>query len=120
MATLLIGPTNRGAYPNNDEYNYARINAAQTAVLVAAGAGKVHSITVGVVGTLLRLFDVASGGTADDTTEMARFDVSVLTSQPMILDVVFTQGLTAILTGAGDVTVYFAGAKVASTRTFGA
>jgi hypothetical protein len=120
-ASLLIGPKDYLPHVAHDEYQYANIIEAQTAVLVAAGSGVVHSVTIGVVAAgLLKLYDVASGGTTDATTEIATLSVAALTSGPFILDVAFSKGLTGVLTGAtAQVTVYFWGAPLQSSRTFG-
>ena len=120
-ASLLIGPKDRLPHIAHGEYQYANIKEAQTAVLVAAGSGVVHSITVGVVAAaLLTLHDVAAGGAVDVTTEIATISVAALTSQPFILDVAFSKGLAAVMgTGTAQATVYFWGAPVQSSRTFG-
>lgn len=120
MASLNIGPVN--FLPNQalHEYQYAYVNLAQTAVIVAAGAGVVHSVVIGVAGTLLKLYDTPSGGTADGTTQIATIDASApTTNDPALLDVAFSKGLTAILTGAGELTISFRGAATVSARTFG-
>ena len=120
MATLLIGPTGQNPHYAMGENQYARLTGAQTAVLVAHGAGNVHTVVVGVAGTLLKLYDVATGGTTDDTTEIATVDISQATRETLTLDVAFSKGLTAIVTGASaDLTVSFRQAQTVSPRTFG-
>jgi hypothetical protein len=120
-ASLLIGPKDRLPHVAHGEYQYASIKEAQTAVLVAAGSGVVHSVTIGVVGAgTLILYDLAAGVTPSaSTNEIATLSVAALTSGPFILDVAFSKGLTAVLDVAAHVTVYFWGAPVQSSRTFG-
>lgn len=120
MASLHIGPTDRTLYPANNEYQYAEIELAQTAVLVAAGGGRLHSVEIGVVGTLAQFYDTPAGGTADATTRIATVPLDALTNQPFILDVAFGKGLTVIVTGTAVLTVAFTGAPTVSPRTFGA
>ncbi len=120
MASLLIGPT--GRYPDyaRGENQYARINGAQTAVLVSAGGGMVHTVTVGVAGTLAKFYDVKAGGTLDDTTEFATVDLSVVApGATVILDEDFSQGCTVVVTGGADITVSFRGSQTVNPRTFG-
>ena len=119
--SLLIGPKNALPHYAHGQHNYAQLIDAQTGVVVARGAGVVHSVTVGVVGTLLKLYDVATGGTTDATTQIANVSLAALTSQPTILNVMFTQGLTAIVTGANaELTIAFDGATgLTNSRTFG-
>jgi len=121
MASLVIGPT--GRYPDiaRGENQYARILGAQTAVLVSKGGGLVHTVAVGVAGTLLKFYDVAAGGTADDTTEIATVVLANADRETVILDVDFSQGLTAVVTGdaSTDLVVSFRGAQTVSPRTFG-
>lgn len=121
MASLHIGPTDRNPHVARNEYQYAFIKLAQTAVLVAAGGGTLHTITIGVVGTLAKFFDTPSGGTADDTTEIATVDISAVQNEPIIIDIAFAKGLTCVVTGAAaEITVSFLGAPTVSPRTFGA
>jgi len=120
MATLLIGPTDRNPDYARSEHQYARINGAQTAVLVANGGGMIHGITVGVAGTLLKFYDVATGGTTDDTTEIMTLATGSITAGSFVnLDVAFSKGLTVVATGAGDATVYFRGGLIKSGRFYG-
>jgi len=119
MASLHIGPVDLMPNQALGEYQYAYINLAQTAVIVTAGAGVLHAVLVGVAGTLLKLYDVASGGTTDATTQIATIDASApTTAGPFLLDVAFGKGLTAILTGAGEVTLAFRGTATLSPRTY--
>lgn len=121
MASLTIGPT--GFLPNQalNEYQYAYIFQAQTAVVVAAGAGVLHSVIVGVNGTLLKLYDTPSGGTADATTQIATIDLSAAATLPaFLLDIAFSKGLTAVVTGANaELTLSFRGTATTNPRTFG-
>lgn len=117
MATLLIGPTGRNPDRHRGEHQYARINLAQTAVLVSAGGGQVVGLTVGVVGTLAKFYDVAAGGTLDDTTQIATYSLAAL-GDIDATEFAFSQGLTVVVTGAADITVYFDGANTVSPRTF--
>lgn len=118
MASLVIGPTNRNPDYFNGEYQYADIIDAQTAVLVSAGGGVVHTVEIGVVGTLAVFYDTPSGGTTDATTQIAKVSLAALSSQPIILDVAFSKGLTVVVTGAStELTVSFRGAQTVSSRT---
>lgn len=118
MASLLIGPKGRNPDRARQEHQYARINGAQTAVLVAHGGGQVVGLTVGVVGTLAKFYDVATGGTTDDTTQIATYSLAAL-GDIDAPEFAFSQGLTVIVTGAADLTVYFDGAQTVSPRQFG-
>jgi hypothetical protein len=119
MASLLIGPTERNADRGLQENQYARINLAQTAVLVSAGSGSIHAVTVGVAGTLAKFYDTPEGGTTDDTTQMLTVDLSVPDVKHGI-DIGFSRGCTVIVTGGADITVSFIAAQTtAATRTFG-
>lgn len=122
MASLTIGPVNQMPNEALGEYQYAYIFQAQTAVIVAAGAGVLHSVLCGVAGTLLKLYDTVSGGTADATTQIATIDLaSASANGGWVLDVAFSKGLTAIVTGANaEVTLAFRGTATTSARTFGA
>lgn len=117
---MLIGPT--GRYPDyaRGENNYARMLGADTYVLVAKGGGLIHTVVCGVAGTLVKFYDTPSGGTTDDTTEIATLDIGAAGLETAILDIDFSQGLTAVVTGASaDVIVTFRGAQTVSPRTFG-
>jgi len=120
MATPLFGPTDRNPDYARNEHQYVRISGAQTVVVVASGGGMVHGVTVGVAGTLLKLYDVATGGTTDDTTEIATLVLTTIDAGAFVqLDVAFSKGLTAIVTGAADLTVYFRGVLIKSGRFYG-
>lgn len=118
--SLVIGPTGHNPSVARDEYQYAAIKDAQTAVLVAAGAGLLRSVMVGAAGTRAKFYDVASGGTADATTEIANVPTATA-GQVTKLDIAFSKGLTCVTTGTGtEITVTFRGAATLSPRTFGA
>lgn len=120
MASLLIGPKGRNPDRANGEFQYADIIDAQTAVLVSKGGGVIHTVEIGVVGTLAIFYDVKEGGTTDATTQIAKVSLAALTSQPIILDVAFSQGLTVVVTGSStELTVSFLGAQTVSPRQFG-
>lgn len=120
MASLVIGPTGQNPHYAMGENQYARILNAQTAVLVAHGSGNLHTVVVGVAGTLAKFYDTPTGGTADDTTEIATVDISQATRETLTLDVAFSKGLTVVVTGASaDLTVSFRQAQTVSPRTFG-
>lgn len=121
MASLVIGPTGRNPDYAHGENQYAEIIGAQTAVLVSAGGGFLHTVTVGVTGTLITFYDVKAGGTTDATTQIAVLTLTDVTRETATLDVAFSQGLTAIVTGGATtaVNVSFRGAQTVSPRTFG-
>lgn len=85
------------------------------------GGGMVHTVLVGVGGTLAKFYDVKAGGTTDNTTEIFTVDISAPTTAPYTLpDIAFSQGLTVIVTGSSaDIMVSFRGALTVSPRTFG-
>lgn len=120
MASLNIGPTGRNPDRARGEHQYAHIIGDQTAVLVGGGGGQLHSILTGVVGTLAKFYDTASGGTTDATTQLCTVSLGALTSGPYILDVAFSKGLTCIVTGGAstEVTISFDGAQTVSPLTF--
>jgi hypothetical protein len=121
MTTLLLGPL--GRYPDyaRGENQYARINGAQTAVLVSKGGGMIHTVTVGVAGTLAKFYDVKEGGVLDDTTEFATVDLGAPVSpgDTVIIDEDFSAGCTVVVTGGADITVSFRGSQTVNPRTFG-
>lgn len=80
---------------------------AQTVVLAARGQGHVHGVIVGVVGTLLKLYDTPAGGITDYTTQIATVDISVAVGWDVHLESAFGRGCTAIITGgaATEVTI---------------
>jgi len=119
MPSFIIGPTDRNPDFARNEHQYARINGTQTAVLVANGGGMIHGITVGVAGTTLKFYDVATGGLTDDTTEIMTLATASITAGSFVnLDVAFSKGLTVVAVG-GDATVYFRGALIKSGRFYG-
>lgn len=118
MASSHIGPTGQIPHQAIGEYQYAYLNGADTFVLVAAGQGMVHTVVVGVAGTLCKLYDTPSGGTADATTQIATLDTSVATARDWLLDVAFSKGLTVITTGgSGEITVSFRGTATTNPKT---
>lgn len=119
--TLLIGPTGRNPDYARGEAQYARMVGADSYVIVSAGGGMIHTVNVGVAGVLAKFYDVKSGGTTDNTTEILTVDISAPTTAPFTLpDVAFSQGLTVIVTGgSADIMVSFRGALTVSPRTFG-
>jgi hypothetical protein len=118
--TSKYGPIDYNPHYARNEFQFARLLGAGTEVMVANGAGSLGSVVVGVAGTLAKFYDVASGGTTDDTTEIVVVDTSV-TGYRAELNIAFSKGLTVITTGASsDLTVAFRGRPTTSTRTFGA
>lgn len=121
MASLVIGPVDR--YPDyaRGENQYARILGAQTAVLVAHGGGMVHTLTCGVSGTLAKFYDTPTGGTTDDTNEIATVTLTNADRETVLLDVDFGRGLTVVVTGDAntDITISFRSASIVSERHFG-
>lgn len=123
MASLLIGPTGRNPYYALGEHQYAHAIGAQTAVLVAHGNGFVHTVTVGVVGTLAKFYDTPAGGTADATTLVATLNISTTppTLETGTLDMAFSKGITVVITGdaATELNISFDGAQTLNPRQFG-
>lgn len=121
ITSTLFGPKDYNPHFGRGEFQYARIVGDGTVVVVASGAGSIHSIMVGVAGTLAKFYDTASGGTTDDTTEIITVNTSAPTTAPYTLpDVAFSKGLTVITTGgSGDITISFRGRPDVSSRTFG-
>lgn len=115
---MLIGPTGRNPERALGEFQYAKLDGAATYVIVDKGGGTLHTVSIGVTGTLAIFYDTPSGGTTDDTTEIATVSLAALSSQPIILDVDFSQGLTCVVTGAAELTVSFNGAETTNPRTF--
>lgn len=114
-----IGPADLTPDQALGEFQYAYLSGAATYALVT-GAGVVHTVLVGVVGTLLKLYDVAAGGTTDATTQIATIDLSSATANGgFLLDVAFSKGLTAIVTGSAELMISFRGTTTSSARTFG-
>jgi len=107
MATLLIGPKGRNPDRARGEHQYAKINEAQTAVLVGAGGGQVVGVVVGVAGTLAKFYDVAAGGVTDDTTEIMTLSLATVGDYDAPA-FAFSAGLTVVVTGsAAELTVFF-------------
>lgn len=119
MASLVFGPQDRFPDVARGEWQWARISLAQTAVLVPHGGGMVHTVVCGVAGTLAKFYDVAEGGTLDDTTEIVTVDISTATRETNTLDLAFSRGLTVVVTGAADMTVTFLGRQTVSRLHFG-
>lgn len=114
---MLIGPKGRTPDASIFEHQWVKLDGAATYV-VADGGGFLHTVEVGVVGTLAIFYDTRSGGTTDDTTEIATVSLAALTSQPIILDISFSQGLTVIVTGAAELTLTGRFAQTLNPRTF--
>lgn len=115
--TATYGPTDRHPDFARNEYQYGRLESEGTEVIVPNGGGRVHTVAVGVAGTLLILHDVESGGATSDATEIAT--VSLAAAGNVTLDVAFSKGLTAIVTGAAsDITISFGTRHMLSPRTF--
>jgi hypothetical protein len=115
-----IGPADLTPNQALGEFQYAYLSGAATYALVT-GSGTVHTVVVGVAGTLLKLYDVAAGGTTDSTTQIATIDLAgPATGGGMyVLDVAFSKGLTAIVTGSSaELMLSFRGTTTTSARTF--
>ncbi len=104
----------------DNEYQYLRLVGDGTSVLIPAGAGLLHSVWVGVAGTLATFFDTPSGGTADSTTACLNVATSV-TGLRFKGPIKVSKGLTVTTTGASsDLTIVFYGRTTAqNARTFG-
>lgn len=115
-----FGPDDGLPIVGQNEWQYLRIVGDGTQVVIAAGAGLLHSVWVGVAGTLATFYDTPSGGTADNTTACLNVATSV-TGLRFKGPLKVSKGLTVVTTGAnGDLTILFQGrATVASSRTFG-
>ena len=120
ITVALFGPTKHLPIVGHKEFQTLHLVGDGTQVVVPAGAGVLHALHVGVVGTLAIFYDVAAGGTVDTTTEILRVATTAIGRQ-FEGDITFTQGLTVVTTGAGDLTIEFWGrATVANPRVFGA
>jgi len=115
--TVNYGPNGRNANYAQGEFNFCKITGPGTEVMAARGSGLVHAVVVGVAGTLLKLYDVASGGTLNDAACIAVIDLSAPTTDPApILDAAFNDGLTAVVTGAATVELTITGVWGRTTR----
>lgn len=118
--TLNIGPVGRNPDRARGEHQYAFMKGADTYVLVSKGGGQLHTLIVGVAGSLAKFYDTPSDGTTDETTQIATVSLAAVTATPLILDVAFSKGLTCVVTGASaELTVSFDGAQTTSPRQFG-
>jgi len=119
--SCVVGPKGRNPEATLGEYQYAHIIDAGTTAIVDKGGGQLHTVNIGVVGTLAMFYDVAAGGTTDATTEIACVSIASLANQTIAIDIAFSKGLTVITSGAAtlDITVSFRGAETTSPRTFG-
>jgi len=119
ITVALFGPTKHLPHLAMKEFQTLRLVGDGTQVIVAAGAGILHAVHVGIVGTLAIFYDVASGGTVDDTTACAKIATTAIGRQ-FEGDIAFSQGLTVVTTGASDLTIEFWGrGTVANPRQFG-
>lgn len=100
MASLTLGPAGRNPDYGRGENNYAHIIGAQTAVL-ARGHGHLHSVRVGVVGTLAKFYDIAPGGTPGAGNQIATVSLAAVSTNGEIGlgDVAFELGCTVVVTG---------------------
>ena len=117
MASLTIGPVDRTPDHATNEFQYAFIKLAQTAVLVSAGNGKLHTVQVGVAGTTAKFFDIVEGDTPADANQIATVDLAQLETH--VFDIGFSKGLTVVVTGAAELTVSFRGTQMVAALTFG-
>jgi len=76
-----IGPQDLSPNQALGEFQYAYLSGAATYALVT-GSGTVHTVVVGVNGTLLKLYDTPAGGTTDATTQIATIDLSAVATTP--------------------------------------
>lgn len=120
ITTENFGPDDGLPIVGQNEWQYLRIIGDGTEVIIPAGAGLLHSVWVGVAGTLATFYDTPSGGTADGTTACLNVATSV-TGLRFKGPLKVSKGLTVITTGTnGDLTILFNGRPVvASARTFG-
>lgn len=114
------GPDDGLPIEGQNEWQYLRLVGDGTEVIIPAGAGLLHSVWVGVAGTLATFFDTPSGGTADGTTACLNVATSV-TGLRFKGPIKVSKGLTVTTTGASsDLTIVFYGRPVvASARQFG-
>lgn len=98
------GPDNRTPDYAQGEFDYAFLKGAAT-YDVDRGAGSLHACIVGVVGTLVKFYDIAPGGTPSDANQIATVSLAALSTGPILFDAGFALGLTAVVTGAAELTV---------------
>jgi hypothetical protein len=115
-----FGPDDGLPLPGMNEYQYLRLVGDGTSVLIPAGAGLLHSVWVGVAGTLATFYDTPSGGTADGTTACLNVATSV-TGLRFKGPIKVSKGLTVVTTGSnGDLCIVFYGRPtVQAAPTFG-
>ena len=117
MASLTFTPVDRNPDFGRGECQTAFIVNDQTAVIAARGAGHVKSVVVGVAGTLLKLYDTPSGGTADATTQIATISLASANIGHRTLNAAFSKGLTAIVTGTNaEVSIHGQFGKTRASR----
>jgi hypothetical protein len=119
MASLTIGPVGRNPDRARGEHQYAFIVGEQTASLVDAGGGELHTVVVGVAGTLAKFYDAAEGASLSADNQIATVSLAAVTSGPLNIGVAFSRGLQCVVTGASaELTVAFDGAQTVSPLTF--
>lgn len=109
ITTENFGPDDGLPNVGQNEWQYLRIVGDGTEVIIPAGAGLLHSVWVGVAGTLATFYDTPSGGTADGTTACVNVATSV-TGLRFKGPIKVSKGLTVVTTGASsDLTIVFFG-----------
>lgn len=119
ITTANFGPDNDLPTVGQNEWQYLRLVGDGTQVMFT-GEGLLHSVWVGVAGTLATFYDTPSGGTADGTTACLNVATSV-TGLRFKGPIKVSKGLTVVTTGgSSDLTLVFYGRPVvASGRQFG-
>lgn len=88
---------------------------------VQYGAGTLMSITVGVAGTLLTLYDAVEGDSLNDDNTIMVIPTADVTEPSKFHGppIAFGRGLLAVTTGAGTaLTIGFRGGQTTSTRRY--
>lgn len=116
--TSHYGPEDRNPDFYRGEWQYAKLEGNGTEVMVPRGMGLLGNVDIGVAagGATAKFFDTPSGGTTDDTTEIATVDLGT-TGYRQGIKVAFSNGLTCIVSGgAAEFTVEFMGRATVSTN----
>ena len=97
-------------YPANTlpAYQYAHANGAGTTVIVSSSTQAVlHSVTIntGAAAGTVTLFDNGAGS----GKVVAVITTTAVAGPTLVYDVALTAGLTAVITGAVDITVAYSG-----------
>lgn len=104
-----FGPQGRNPDYARGEFDYYYVEGAESATVLSRGNAMLHSVVVGVAGTLMTFFE--------DGVAIAVIDTSTPSVAPLILDIAVSGVLTMTTTGAGTkATIAYRG-KPSATRT---